>query len=228
MHREKMKKIVAFVVLFFPWSVRKSLYRRLCGYQISDLSYIGFSLIYPDQLKLEDHSRIGHLTICKNIQFLKLNKNARLGALNWVTGFPVIKSQSGHFSSELERSPGLYMKEHSAITSRHLIDCTNTITIGAFSTIAGTRSQLLTHSIDIEKAKQTSDSIEIGEYCFIGTNSVLLKGSKIPDYCVFGAMSLINKRYGDQFSLYGGVPAKRIKDLPREYKYFERKKGYIL
>ncbi len=45
-----------------------------------------------------------------------------------------------------------------------LIDCTARVRIGAFATIGGFRSQLLTHSIDFEAGRQTAEPIEIGEY----------------------------------------------------------------
>lgn len=223
-----MKKYITLIILFFPWIIRKRLYRKLFGYQISNSAYIGFSWIFPDELKLADNARIGSFTVCKNIKILDLGVNARLGSLNWITGFPILEGYTGHFSNELDRLPGLFMEQHSAITGRHIIDCTNTINIGAFSTVAGLRSQLLTHSIDIENSRQVSERIEIGKYCFIGTNSIVLKGSKVPDYSIFGSMSLINKKYEEGFSLYGGVPAKKIKNLSREYEYFSREKGYIL
>jgi len=221
-----MKKYFSLVILCFPWFVRKWLYEVIFNYEIDDNAYIGFSWIYPEKLYMERGARIGHLTICKSIEKLEMGSKSTIGALNWITGFPRgIKSK--HFDSELNRSPALIIKCHSAITGRHLIDCTNTITIGKFTTIAGIRSQLLTHSINLMESKQESSPINIGDYCFVGTNTVVLKGSALPDYSVFGAMSLINKEYKNSYCLYGGVPAVEIKSLPKNYKYFIRKKGFI-
>jgi acetyltransferase-like isoleucine patch superfamily enzyme len=121
----------------------------------------------------------------------------------------------------------LILGEHAAITNRHLIDCTDRVTIGKFTTIAGFQSQLLSHSIDIEKNRQDSKPICIGDYCFLGTNCVLLGGSALPDYSVLGAKSLLNKAHMETHRLYGGVPAKPLKELARDLAYFKRTEGFV-
>jgi acetyltransferase-like isoleucine patch superfamily enzyme len=122
----------------------------------------------------------------------------------------------------------LLIGAHSAITHRHLIDCTNRVTIGRFTTVAGFQSQMLTHSIDLEHNRQASAPISIGDYCFVGTNSVFLGGSAIPDYCVVGAKSLVNKAFADTHHLYGGVPARQLQGLPADYAYFQRTSGFVI
>ena len=221
-----MKKYLALVVLLFPWVIRRHVYRLIFKYDIHSRAYIGFSWIYPEKLILDSGARIGHMTVCKNIASVEIGRDSTIGSLNWITGFPY-GTDSLHFKSDISRFPALILKEHSAITSRHMIDCTDTITIGKFSTIAGIRSQFLTHSINIGKARQEAMPIKIGEYCFIGTNSVVLKGSIVPNSCVVGAMSLINKEFDEEYSLYGGVPARKIKSLSKNQLYFNRQTGYI-
>jgi acetyltransferase-like isoleucine patch superfamily enzyme len=101
------------------------------------------------------------------------------------------------------------------------------VTIGSFTTFAGFQSQILTHSIDLENNRQSSAPVRIGDYCFVGTNSVFLGGSALPDYCVLGAKSLVNKSFSDTHTLYGGVPAQAIKKLSPELKYFTRSEGFV-
>ncbi len=149
-----------------------------------------------------------------------------VGRGNWITGFPLGPSE--HFANEKDRRPELIIGAHSAITHRHLIDCTNRITIGKFTTFAGFQSQMLTHTIDLAINRQTSAPISIGDYCFIGTNSVLLGGSVVPDYCVVGAKSLVNKAFSDTHQLYGGVPARAVQKLPEDYAYFRRTTGFVV
>lgn len=223
-----MRKLLSLLILFLPWKIRRFIYRKYFKYQINDKSYIGFSWLYPESLILGESAKIGHLTYCKNISLLKIGNYSILGSLNWITGFPLINNYTGHFSEEKNRIPELVLGEHSAITSRHFIDCTNSITIGSYSTVAGIRSQILTHSLDIYNSIQTSSSIKIGCYCFIGTNTTILKDTIIPDYSVFGAMSLVNKKYSEEYSLYGGVPAVKIKDIPENAKYFSRISGFVI
>ena len=54
--------------------------------------------------------------------------------------------------------------------------------------------------------------ITIGKNCWIGSNSTVLKGVRMGDNAVVGAMSLVNKDVPDNV-LVGGVPAKIIKKL---------------
>ena len=132
-----------------------------------------------------------------------------------------------YFAHQINRDSQLIIGEHSAITKQHHIDCTSSITIGKFTTIAGYDSQLLTHSIDIFENRQDSHPIEIGDYCFVGTNVIILGGSKLPNYTVLGAKSLLNKQYTDTHALYGGVPAKKIRAITQDAKYFLREKGFV-
>jgi acetyltransferase-like isoleucine patch superfamily enzyme len=135
---------------------------------------------------------------------------------------------SPHFGEEKDRKPQLILEEHAAVTHRHLIDCTNSVVIGRFTTMAGWQSQILTHSIDLARNRQASSPVRIGEYCFVGTNSVLLPGSVLPDFCVLGAKSLLNQAFTDRYWLYGGVPARSIKELSPDYEYFRRTQGFVV
>jgi acetyltransferase-like isoleucine patch superfamily enzyme len=220
-----LKNLAMLVSMLLPWPARRRLLERLFGYSIHTTSRIGLAWICPRHLIMEENSRIGHLTACKNIDLLHLGAHAIIGQLNWITGFP--SGSSRHFSHQPDRHPELILGPHAGISSRHLIDCTARVRIGAFATVAGFRSQLVTHSIDLQAGRQSSEPIEIGEYCFVGTNSVILGGSSLPDHSVLGAKSLLNKKWEAPFWLYGGVPAKPLKELPHEIGYFLRKEGFV-
>jgi acetyltransferase-like isoleucine patch superfamily enzyme len=154
-----------------------------------------------------------------------VHESSSIGNLNWITGYP--SDLPGHFEHQLERRPELVLGRDSAITNRHLVDCTASVRIGSFATFAGFASQLLTHSINLQTNRQEAYPITIGDYCFVGTNCVLLGGSALPDYCVLGAKSLLNRAQTDRYFLYGGVPARPIKALPETYPYFQRKTGFV-
>lgn len=213
------------VSLFLPWTLRRVFLERQFGYSIHPTSRIGFSWIFPRRLILEEHARIGHLNVCKNAELLHMAAHAVIAQLNWITGFPL--GPSRHFAHQPDRQPELILERHSGISSRHFIDCTARIRIGAYTTIAGYGSQLITHSIDLEMSRQSSQPIDIGEYCFVGTESVVLGGSALPHHSVLGAKSLLNRRWEMPFHLYAGLPAKPIKQLPHEWEYFQRKEGFV-
>ena len=63
------------------------------------------------------------------------------------------------------------------------------------------------HSIN---GKTDYKPIVIGNHCWIGTNSIILPGTKLGNNCVVAAGSVVNKEFPDN-CLIGGVPAKIIK-----------------
>ena len=170
-------------------------------------------------------ARIGHLTVCRGLSLLKMGEKSSIGNLNWITGFPA--GDPAFFSADVGRRPELILGDQSAVTNRHLLDCTNSIKIGRFTTFAGVRSQILTHSIDLHECRQASKPVLIGDYCFVGTGCVVLGGSILPDYSVLGAGSILNKQYADPYFLYAGNPARPIKQLPKEMAYFTRSTGFV-
>ena len=220
-----LKKLAMLLSTVLPWSVRRPLLERHFGYSIHPTSRIGLGWVWPRRLVMEENSRIGHLNVCKNIELLHIGGHAVVGQLNWITGFPL--GNSRHFAHQPERRPELIVERHAGISSRHFIDCTSRVRIGAYATLAGFRSQLLTHSIDLEAGRQSSEPIEIGEYCFVGTEAVVLGGSSLPHHSVLGAKSLLNKKWETPFQLYGGVPAKPLKALNENMEYFRRTEGFV-
>jgi acetyltransferase-like isoleucine patch superfamily enzyme len=217
--------IVDLMAMFLPFRIRKYYYIYIKGWELADDVFVGFTYINIKRLKMGVGSRIGHLNVIKGLNLVEIGDFSIISNLNWITAFPS-DLESNHFRNT-SRSTCLVMGMHSAITSRHLIDCTNLIRIGSFTTVAGFRTQMLTHSINIEKCAQEALPIEIGDYVFIGTSSVLLPGVKIPNFAVIGASSLLNKAYDEQYALYGGVPARFVKKIPIDSLYFTRKIGYV-
>ncbi|MFL6590710.1 MAG: acyltransferase [Chthoniobacterales bacterium] len=211
--------------MLLPWSLRRGFLEKQFGYSLHPSSRIGLAWIFPRHLVMEEGSRIGHLTLCKNIDLLHLGPHAIVGQLNWITGFP--SGPGRHFAHQADRRPELIVERHAGISSRHLIDCTARVRIGAFATIGGFRSQLLTHTIDLVAGRQTAEPIDIGEYCFTGTNAVMLGGSVLPHHSVLGAQSLLNKKWDDPYHLYAGVPAKPVKELSSDMEYFRRTEGFV-
>ena len=220
-----MKKLLMLLSLLLPWPLRRQVLRTCFGYKIARSAKIGFAWVLPDRLIMEDGTEIGNLTVCKNLALIEMKTCSRIGRGNWITGYP--RGLSTHFAEEADRHPELILGEHSAITNRHLIDCTSRVTIGRFSTFAGFRSQILTHSIDVVKSRQTSKPVIIGEYCFVGTDCVLLGGAALPDFSVLAAKSLLNKAFTGEYALYGGIPAHKLRELPKEAAYFHRVTGHV-
>jgi len=214
-------------ILLLPWKLKRMLLINWFGYKIHPSARVGLSWIYPSYLEMSENSKIDHLTVAVNLDRMILSEEASIGRGNWITGFPT-NTNSPHFKHQKDRRAELLLGAFSSITKNHHIDCTNIIKIGIYSTIAGYDSQLLTHSIDIYESRQNSKPIIIGDYTFIGTNVVVLGGSVLPNYSVLGAKSLLNSAFEKEWYMYAGVPAKGIKEISKDAKYFHRKRGFVI
>lgn len=220
-----MKALFRLLIVMSPWRLRRHLLQRLFGYRLHPGSHIGLAWIFPRQLVMERGARIGHLTVAKGMDLLTVGEEASIGRLNWISAYPT--GDSKHFTHLAQRRAELYVAAHAAITHRHIIDCTERVSIGRFSTFAGFRSQILTHSIDLVACRQDASPVSIGDYCFVGTACTLLGGSALPDYSVLGANALLNKAQHETYRLYAGVPASAVAKLDPGMKYFTRPTGFV-
>lgn len=219
------KSLLRIAIVLLPWPARRRILVKFWKYEIDPTSRIGVAWVFPNRLEMGPYSAIGHLTVCKNLENLCLRERATIGRLNWITGHP---KGSTHFQLEADRTSNLIVGEHAAVTSRHILDCTNAIQIGRFSTVAGFRSVILTHSVDLVEARQKSHPVSIGAYCFLGTNCVVLGGSVLPDFSVLAAHSLLRDEFTERYTLYGGTPARKVRSLSPEARYFSRSQGFVI
>ena len=215
----------AFIVPL-PWPLKRICLQHFYSYRLHPTARIGLAWVYPRHLSMAAGSRIDALTVAVNLDALELGERATIGRGNWITGFAT-GTASPHFAHQPDRRAELVLGAHSAITKNHHIDCTNRITIGPFTTIAGYRSQLLSHAIDLHHNRQHSEPISIGAHCFVGTACVILGGSVLPDHSVLGALSLLNKSHSEPWSLYAGQPARRLKAIDPGAAYFSRTRGFV-
>lgn len=221
-----MKIFVAILIMLFPRRLKIFFYRKVFKFQLDSTVKIGFSLVMPQHLVMGSNASIGHLNIVKGLSVVSMGERASIGNLNWISGFPE-GTGSPHFADQGQRLPRLVLGEHSSITNRHLIDCTDTVSIGRYATIAGFRSQILTHSISIAESRQQSGPVSIGDFTFVGTGSLILSNSALPNYSVLGAGAVLNKKYTAEYQLYAGNPARPVKQLDKTAAYFQRNTGFV-
>ena len=219
---------IAIQILLFllPWFMRRRLLNLFFGFKIAPSARIGFSVVLSRQLEMAAGSRIGHLNFCSSLTLLRLAEKSAIAHKNWISCTPE-GPDVPFFKLDVDRHSALILGRSTNISSRHHIDCSGTITVGDFVTIAGWGSQFCTHGIDIRTNRQRSGTITIGDYCFVGTRSVLLKDSVLPDFSVLAAGSVLNKRHQDAYSLYSGVPATKVRELESSSLYFSRTVGDV-
>ena len=217
--------LVKIIICLLPWSLKRWLLQKLFGYKIDPSARIGLAWVYPKHLRMGRNTRIDHFTVAIHLDAIELGDHSTIGRSNWITGHSASSDQ--HFVHQKDRHPALVIGEHSAITKHHYLDCTNEIRIGRFTTLAGHHSELLTHSIDIIAGRQDSKPIVIGEYCFIGTRCTILGGACLPSQSVLAAGAVLTKAHDESFRIYGGVPARCLKEIPKDARYFHRTEGFV-
>lgn len=221
----KSSAIVQIAIMPLPWALRRRLLAGLFDFRIHPTARIGFSLVLADRVEMGDGSVIRTLTMIKGLTELIVEPGGDIGNLNWITGLPA--NDPVFYHGETDRVSALVVGEGASITNRHLLDCTNRITIGRFATIGGFRSQFITHGIDLGPNRQSSLPIEVGDYCFTGTGVILLKGAVLGPRCVLGAGSMLRGQFSEEYKLVSGNPAKPIRDLDPSSIYFHRTQGPV-
>lgn len=79
--------------------------------------------------------------------------------------------------------------------------------------------------------KHQPSVVRIGNYCWIGMNSVILPGVELGDHTTVAAGSVVTQSFPEGYSVLGGVPARVLKELDKarcvemknQYEYY----GYI-
>lgn len=214
------------IIMFIPWWLRRKLLVWRYGYEIDSTARIGKSIIIPHKLKMRAKSRIHSGVICKGIDLLEMGEDSGIASFTYITGFSTTDKR--WYKHIPDRRCELVLGKSAGITSRHFVDCNGGVYIGDFTTVAGIRTQILTHSIDVYNNRQDAKPVTIGRYCFLGTGCILLPGCELPDYSILGAGSVLTKKLDRAGCLYAGSPAKFVKELDVEkIPYFHRTKHVV-
>jgi acetyltransferase-like isoleucine patch superfamily enzyme len=207
------------VIWALPASPAKNAVLRRFGNRIEKGASLGSCLVWHcGKFDVGENVQLGSLNVFKGLAHVQLDAHVQVGSFNW--------SSAG---SDFEHQPGygrLSLHEQASMTSRHFLDCTGGVTIGAYATIAGLRTAIITHGIDVGRNTQTSSPVSVGPYSLVGTCSILLAGSTLPDRSVLAAGSVLTA--ADDLrapGLYAGVPARFKKPVSGDY--FNRPHGYV-
>jgi len=219
-----VRVVVAFWLLPMPQVVKRAIGRRLLGWVVHPSARIGLSLVDCDRLELGPGSAIGHLNVIRGMAGVRLGANSSIGNWNWFTCAGMFRTVRGSQSSSVGR---LEIGPHSAITSRHYVDCSGGVYIGQFTTIGGVRSTILSHQIDLALGVQSAATTTVGDYCFVSSNACLTPGSSVPDRSIVAMGAVVVGALPHPGSLYGGVPAQLIRSGIDSGRYFSRPRGFV-
>jgi acetyltransferase-like isoleucine patch superfamily enzyme len=101
------------------------------------------------------------------------------------------------------------------------------VTVGRFVTLAGVRSTLITHQIDLLTNRQTVAGIAIGDHALISSNCRIAPGARIAGRTMFAMGSVIAGDRAKPGFLHGGVPARPIKEFGVDAAHFVRTTGEV-
>ena len=213
-----VRSVLVTIVAALPASeLKNSLLRRL-GWTIGDGAHIGPCLVLMvDHVDIGGGAWIGSFNLVRDLAALTVGEYAGIGHWNWLSACRELRAAGAPCL--------LHLGPHSAITSRHYIDCSGGVRIGTHTTIAGVRSTLLTHGISWKSSAQTFSPIEIGDYCLISSNVQVSPRTVVGSRIVVGMGATISGRLLDP-GLYMQTRATLVKsDLGGEY--FRREEGCI-
>lgn len=181
---------------------------RFLGHRIGSGAHIGCSFIMSDQLVLQGNASIGHFNFISTRRVV-LRREAYIGRGNIIYGplsvslaeraaignsNKIVRGKLGPVTVGPSR---LRLGELSKITASHRIDCTASIIVGAFSTFAGTSSELWTHGYVHQLSGpgryRIDGRITIGDNVYIGSSSIITAGVRICDGVIVGAGTTVAK-----------------------------------
>lgn len=220
LQRGMLSTLIPILVLLLPSRIKVGAFRALLGWDIAPTARIGFSLVAASHLAMAERARIGHLSVIRDVR-VRMEAFSTIGNWNWISAAPALRA-----SDKLSDVPLVSLGAHSAITSRHYIDGSGDVMIGSFTTMAGVRSTILTHQIDLDLSLQSVRSVTIGDYCFISSNVSIVPGARIGDKSVV-AMGAVVVGLLEGGMLYAGVPATAIPTKPSDGAYFRRHRGEV-
>jgi carbonic anhydrase/acetyltransferase-like protein (isoleucine patch superfamily) len=221
--RRRLRLALLAVIAVLPGFVKKPLYRSLFGYRIGRGVRIGLVILDAEAVELGDGTEIGHLNLITRVGSFITGKSVRIGSLNIIRGgervrlgdyaevmrLNVLNAIPDH---DCTTSPAsrLEIGRGAVVVSGHRIDFTDQVTIGRNVIIGGRNSSLWTHN------RQSTAPIEIGDFCYLGSEVRLAPGARLAERSILGLGSVLAGAIDTPGSLVGGVPARIIRPLTAE------------
>jgi acetyltransferase-like isoleucine patch superfamily enzyme len=221
--RRGLRLALLAVLGVLPGFLKRPLYRGLFGYRIGRGVRIGLVLLDAQEVELGEGTEIGHLNLITRVGRLVTGKRVRIGALNIIRGgesvtlddyaevmrLNVLNAIPDHDCTTRPVSR-LEIGKGAVVVAGHRIDFTDRVTIGRNVIVGGRNSSLWTHN------RQQTAPIEIGDFCYLGSEVRLAPGARLAERSILGLGSVLASAIDTPGSLVGGVPAKVIRPLTAE------------
>ena len=146
--------------------------------------------------------------------------NQKLRGINGSAYWPVHPSSLVKFQHKVKIGKHSYPGYQSGC----FINGSNGIIIGDY-TYFGTNVGLMSSNHDVHDLRNliSTSPIQIGNYNWVGMNSVILPGVNLGDFTIVGAGSVVTKSFSEGYCIIAGNPAKIIRHLdPKECMKYEK------
>lgn len=212
-----MRLACAYVFAVLPMSLKRVVARVLYGWDVHPTAYIGPSVLTVRRLSMGPGSSIGGRNVITNLEELRLGEGATIGSGNMIKGW------WDHPTQTLPgRNPSVYLAEQAQIASYHYIDCVDSLELGRHAAIAGFRSTVLTHTIDLVRDRYVAGAVVLGDHAVAMSGCVLSAGARIPSRSIVGAGSVVSTKLTEELTFYRGNPAEAVRPLPEGMAFFRR------
>ena len=200
-----------------PHGLRMFVARKIFKWDIAPGAHIGRSIILVAKVTMGPESNIGSFNMIRGLAELRLGQGAVIATRNWIAAHP-----HSEFVFGPKRDPSLIMHDWSRITVGHQIDCSDRVELHEHSAIAGYRSQILTHSLDLVRERQMTSPVTLGHHSAVLSGCILLNGMSVPARSIVSAGSVVVTKLTKECTLYRGNPAQPVRELPANMKFFNR------
>jgi acetyltransferase-like isoleucine patch superfamily enzyme len=182
-------------------------------------------------VELGEGTRIGHLNLVWRVGRLVTGPHARVDVLNVIRGgervclgpyatvmrLNVINAIPDHDCTTTPVSV-LELGAGAIVVSGHRLDFTDRITVGRNVILGGRGSSFWTHN------RQQTAPLEIGDFCYLGSEVRLAPGARLAERCILALGSVLSGEIAEPGSLVGGVPARVIRPLTEADEVLIRRK----
>jgi carbonic anhydrase/acetyltransferase-like protein (isoleucine patch superfamily) len=219
----RLRLALLTVTAVLPGFLKKPLYRTVFGYRIARDVRLGWTILDAQDVDLGEGTSIGHFNVVTRVGRFATGIGVRVGMLNIIRGGELV--ELGDYAEVMRlnvlnaipdhdctTSPvsRLHIGAGAVVVSGHRIDFTDRVTIGRNVIIGGRNSSLWTHN------RQQTAPIEIGDFCYLGSEVRLAPGARLAERCILGLGSVLAGAIDTPGSLVGGVPARVLRPLTAE------------
>jgi acetyltransferase-like isoleucine patch superfamily enzyme len=212
----------ALLGLLPPSRFKNFLLRTFLKWDVDPSVQVGPCVFFGvKRVLLGPHARLASFSVYRDLEVLRVARNCRIGHWNYVTAARELRTPA--LDSTPNTQPAtLELEDSAVITSRHYIDCSGGVHVGAFTVLAGVRSTVMSHHVDVSRCEQAIASVNIGRHCLLGSNVTVVPGTRIPDSSYIAMGSVVTGELRAAETLYAGVPAQPVRHIG-DQPFFKRR-----